>query len=410
MRGDYKVPVVASLKRYSPRPGNQLDYSTSVAWAIAWQASTILYAKNNKMTNMDDIVQHIFAPAYLYQNAIEDNDCSKGISLASGLKVAKEKGMPLFSQFVNFCNGISDPRIDSIARMNTITDYSKIFQLSESSERKIVAVKKTISEGYPAVVGFRVPPSFRTAKEFWQPKEPIDGDYQGHALCVVGYDDSKYGGAFEVANSWGGSWGNKGYMWIRYKDFADFVKYGYEVYVAEKDNSYRLKGDLKIELSNGSAMPVKITAPGKFKAVESYSSGTQFQVKITNEDPAFLYVIGSDLSGECFLLFPNNNTISAALTYKSSHIAIPDETHFIEFDDNAGTDFLCVLYSREELDIEGIVMQITQAKGTFYNKINEVLGHDLLNESINWSDSNMSFEGDSNNGTVVAAIVEIEHN
>ena len=33
----------------------------------------------------------------------------------------------------------------------------------------------------------------------------------GHAMVVVGYDDDKYGGAFEILNSWGTYWGNKGF-------------------------------------------------------------------------------------------------------------------------------------------------------------------------------------------------------
>lgn len=46
------------------------------------------------------------------------------------------------------------------------------------------------------------------------------GDYAGgHALCVVGYDDSKE--AFKVRNSWGASWGDNGYLWIGYDTFLN---------------------------------------------------------------------------------------------------------------------------------------------------------------------------------------------
>ena len=31
-----------------------------------------------------------------------------------------------------------------------------------------------------------------------------------HAMCVVGYDDNKFGGAFLVMNSWGTGWGKGG--------------------------------------------------------------------------------------------------------------------------------------------------------------------------------------------------------
>ncbi len=54
-------------------------------------------------------------------------------------------------------------------------------------------------------------------------------DYSGHALTIVGYDDSIWTdidrdsqvdsfekGAFKVANSWGADWGNQGFLWLAY--------------------------------------------------------------------------------------------------------------------------------------------------------------------------------------------------
>ena len=39
-----------------------------------------------------------------------------------------------------------------------------------------------------------------------------------HAMVIVGYDDNKFGGAFQIANSWGSGWGQNGLFWIRYQD------------------------------------------------------------------------------------------------------------------------------------------------------------------------------------------------
>lgn len=57
----------------------------------------------------------------------------------------------------------------------------------------------------------------------------MNGTNGGHAMTIVGYDDSSWVdinnngvvntgelGAFKVANSWGTSWGNSGYIWIAY--------------------------------------------------------------------------------------------------------------------------------------------------------------------------------------------------
>jgi C1A family cysteine protease len=52
----------------------------------------------------------------------------------------------------------------------------------------------------------------------WQGKLPRENQ-EPHAICIIGYDDKRYGGAFEIVNSWGSDWGNGGYLWIKYNDF-----------------------------------------------------------------------------------------------------------------------------------------------------------------------------------------------
>ena len=37
-------------------------------------------------------------------------------------------------------------------------------------------------------------------------------------MTIVGYDDFVNGGSVLVANSWGTQWGNRGFLWIKYKD------------------------------------------------------------------------------------------------------------------------------------------------------------------------------------------------
>jgi C1A family cysteine protease len=54
----------------------------------------------------------------------------------------------------------------------------------------------------------------------------------GHAMCIVGYDDSLQ--AFKVRNSWGSSWGQQGYWWCSYSSVDQMVQLGrMYVYVEE---------------------------------------------------------------------------------------------------------------------------------------------------------------------------------
>lgn len=54
-----------------------------------------------------------------------------------------------------------------------------------------------------------------------RPTGAVDG---GHAIAVVGYDDAKFGGAFQLVNSWGPSWGARGFCWVSYEDMAELLK------------------------------------------------------------------------------------------------------------------------------------------------------------------------------------------
>lgn len=73
-----------------------------------------------------------------------------------------------------------------------------------------------LADGYPFVFGFSVYESFESDQvantgivPMPKPGETMVG---GHAVCAVGYDQDKKW--FIVRNSWGTSWGDKGYMYM----------------------------------------------------------------------------------------------------------------------------------------------------------------------------------------------------
>lgn len=95
-------------------------------------------------------------------------------------------------------------------------------------------IRNYAASGLPSMFGFSVYSSISQAGTTGEIPLPVAGEHQvgGHAMVVVGYDDTKKvknanatqpsTGAFLIRNSWGASWGDHGYGWLPY----DYVRTG----------------------------------------------------------------------------------------------------------------------------------------------------------------------------------------
>ncbi len=421
------VPESASIKKYAPHPKSQGNHGTCTAWSVGYCGRTIVEAIKQNWTNKDSITAWAYSPAFLFRLLKPtDAGCEGGSSILTALELLKTTGDVSYKDLSDLCvPAVSDHQI-RLASNAKIKDFHKIFDADATASAKIQAVKKSLSEKKPVIIGMICPPSFNNAKDVWVPKEEPLNSYGGHAMCVVGYDNAKE--AFEIQNSWGTGWGNKGYIWVKYDDFANFVKYAFEMVdlPAPKPELADLSGQLKLVLSTGMQMPANLlmstrglsvvpaqTVPGPltiYQVANSYSSGTRFRIYISNNEPAFVYAISSDLSNAVTKIFPYEDGISAALTDRKNDVAIPDEDHFIEFDKQPGKDFLCILYSKTSLDINNIISNITSQQGTFSERIYKVIGKDMVEpKHIKFSKDKIGFEGFSNGKSIVALMVEMDH-
>ncbi|MBB2144382.1 DUF4384 domain-containing protein [Pedobacter sp. LMG 31464] len=423
------TPPSASLKQYAPIPGSQGAYGTCTAWASAYCGRTIVEAIKNNWIDKKEITAKAFAPAFLFRMlSPEDQACKKGTTVAAAFELMKNKGLIPYSQLPVACTPTLTLAQYTTAETGKIKDYMRLFDTNAADEIKIQSVKKSISEKKPVVFGMVCPTSFVTAYGVWKPTEPADPKIGGHALCVVGYDDAKEGGAFEIQNSWGPNWGNEGYMWIKYADFAKYTWYAFEfIDLPEvKPAVADLSGQIRLTLADGKDMPSTLytstrglkVVPAKpaagpltvYQTADVYTTGTRFRIYISNNEPAYVYAISTDLTNEITKIFPYEDGISAALTDKKNDVAIPDEDHFIEFDNKAGKDFLCVLYSKNELNINDIIKKIGAQQGTFSERIFKVIGEKIVNPTdISFTKDKISFTAFSKGKTIVPMMVELEH-
>lgn len=408
------LPQSVSLKKYCPKPGNQLQLNTSPSWAASWSAKTILEAKKNNWTDQEYITHQTYSPAYNYYHIrkAEDETCDTGVDLYSALSFLKNKGVKKYVDFLEFCpRGIPKDILPSDVT-EQISDFTKLFDNYHSDRFKINCLKKSLSENLPVVIGMYCPPSFFTAKNFWQPTEIVNTEYPGHALCVIGYDEEKYGGAFEVINSWGTKWGNDGFMWIRYADFVDYTKYAYEVFNIDKspDGNYDFSGSVSLKLNSSTIVSMEKLDNGTFRTADPMTTGTYFRVYLKNENPAFVYVFGIDESSKFFRIFPHQENISPALIYKTNEVAIPGEDNYIEIIGDPGQENLCILYSKEALDFNELLFNLEKYPGLVSENLDALLEGKIIDPNdIVWKENEIVFTTKSKSKTAIFIQIQINH-
>lgn len=428
----------ASLKRHTPTSRLQ-RYGTCVGWAVAYSARTTLEAQRNNWTDKEVIDENSFSPGYFYRTIAPDKgDCS-GANTSYAVSYLKDYGA-LPSRYWNrtgdeyFCpqSPLESTLIEK-AREYKIDEYARLFERSyDYDASKASKVKLSLDNDNPVVVSLNCPPSFhhvRNGRDLWVPTEDPSGDYGGHAVTVIGYDDNKYDGAFLIQNSWGYDYGDEGFVWVTYDDFNHFFYRALELVNLPKLEPEEpiFKGGLRfIDIDTNEALEFKLAEKFRnwntvlnngehtYKATKSLKSGTRVRIMANNDQPAFVYILGTgSVNTSIANLFPGDNLgLSAALNYKNNEVALPNEDGAFVMDDTVGKDYMIMLFSRESLDINDIKKQLATKTGKFGAKLKSVLGDKLIPyKDITFNKNNIQFEtlykGDDNK--VMALIIEFDH-
>ncbi len=411
-----EIPRTYSLKQYAPEPKSQGQYGTCVGWSTAYAGMTILESLSKNRTDKTSTTDNTFSPGFVYKHAKSESDiyCKMGTYIDEALEIMKTKGVCKYTAMTEAnCPSYISPSILTDAAKYKIKDYAKLFDMFESKEFKITAVKKSLSQNNPVIIGMNTPESFYTALGEWTPTESSSLSYGGHAMCVIGYDDDKYGGAFEIMNSWGTQWGNEGFIWISYETFHDFVKYAYEMIEFKTSvnevKTFSFGGSVKYIKADGTESKA-VYNNGIYIINEPYKSGSLFRMFISNTQSTYVYAFGFDATGKTFTIFPHSDGISPLLNYSSNSVAIPDEDHYIQTDNTTGKDYMCVLYSKNPLNIELIKKSVENLSGNFEFRIFTHLKEMLVDKiNIAFGQENMSFDVKNSSKSVVALIIETEH-
>lgn len=445
------LPSKYSLKQYCPSVKSQSIYSTCTSWATVYAARTIAEAIKYNWDDKEKITGEAFSPLFVYAQIKYSGDvsCNYGTFISDALSLLKETGSPKLYEFNLLCANPDDISLQmkESARKYRIDDWCTLFGYSsKDTEDKIFKVKKSLNENHPVVISMWLDkPTFRETKAVLN-LETVDKEFprkskeQGegyHAMCVVGYDDNVYGGAFQIMNSWGTGWGDQGFFWAKYEDFARTVDQAYEFTIKplplpkpdpKPEPVPVVLNELaaKVEMKRRNGKEIKPTLDSEndlcyYQLYGEVHSGDSLRMYISNNEQAYVYVFSSDMKNNVNELFPRPYVIkeggkierknySPALTYRSNYIALPDEKHSILIDDTKGTDYWCVLYSKEALDFDEILDKVKTHKGSFYEKIRFALGDRMVpKKDIRFVMNKIEF-GAKSEKAIVPVIIEAVHN
>lgn len=438
------LPARASLEKYAPTPGDQGKFGTCVAFAVGYHMRTVIYGIEKRVTDRAALNRAIFSPTFIYEKIKNegDHDCQQGSNPILALELLRTEGVPRLATVPYRCGADIGSGAMMEALEYPILDYQTLFAPDETSaEVRINATKKALADGWPVVLGFKVVKSFYTSGKIWR-RLPSDGGAEGkhgaHAMLVVGYDDAVAGGAFRVMNSWGTRWGDGGFVWIPYADYAAEALCAIQAYgvtppppppapgptpkPAPAPVSARLQGDVSFKLRDGTPMNAvrnfseKTTdATGAedlvaYRMERSYPSGTRFRFFAGTNTQTYLYAFATDLGGQINQILPFADGMSA-LIGPNSTVAFPSEKKVVRMDQNPGTDFLLILYTDRALDPKELKAKMDAASGSLSERARAALGKRLAPKgAVTYSADRIAFTlPDAAPGTVVPLMIEIAH-
>ncbi len=431
-----RIADKASLKQYAPTPKSQGNFGTCVAWAVSYSARTILEAQRNNWSDQSLINSNAFTPAFQYRLVEPDNANCRGAYTGEAVETLKTVGaLPLKfwkrTGDENLCpqQRISTSLVD-IAGDYKISEFTKLFNSDFNDKSKTDKAKLSLSNGNPVVISMICPTSFHHVTQgLWEPEEdPQFGDHGRHAMTVVAYDDDKHGGAFLFQNSWGSSYGDGGFVWVKYADFNNFVYQAIELVqmpkLAPEEPIY--KGSLSI-VNTATGDNIELELAEKFrnwntilesagaytyKAKAPLKSGTSVRILLNNDQPAFAYILGTgSVNTSVQTLFPVEG-LSAALNYRDNEVALPNENGAFVMDDTVGKDYMILLLSREPIDIAELTQKLDGMEGDFSANLKETLGDQLIPfDDVDFAADTAQFEAkhQGDDTKIMAMIIAYDH-
>jgi Papain family cysteine protease len=454
--GDY--PDKLSLRPFCPVPISQGATGACSGYAFGYGAMSIMHnIQSRKAGNAEQKLS--FSPNFIY-NQIKRNltDCLSPSSAEDAILLLKKQGICRLEDFdtQHDCMSMPDMKVMEKALPYRIKEGLSVFPNGEEDERKIAAIKACLQDSMPVIVNLQAYQSFQniSSKGIWT--RPYEDEYLGkHYITIIGYDDSR--GCFEIMNSWGQNWADRGFAFMKYQQLAAWSLAAYYLLLPNQSATTRIFAERAItnnqnsNLKKGSnsnaaasATPIvkqmlHLQGSLQFNHVEKMPDNTigstiskvqwnskkgfyelangnvalneVFQLKAANLDRGkFVYIFSCDPTGDIKLHFPKNSVVSnrsavSLIPYSKVELTIPSPRNALQLS-HIGDDYLCIIYSEEALPIDTYLMklrQIDDVNKNFPTLLAGVIEQKLIsNKNILYSQNTMFASANVSIGSGVA--------
>jgi len=220
MRGrDATRPDRLVLDEYLPPIADQGNTQSCVGWCTAYYCFTATVAHRLRLPSKRRADPHfIFSPAFIWSQ-FNHGDPHCGMRIAQALDILATQGcstidlMPWDPAHVGAHP--SKEAVDRARRFKARQPFCLFKGISHGDAPNPEMLKTWLWEKkQPFVIGIYVYDDFLNVPHTpnYVYSRPSKGYLSGHAVCIIGYDDTKK--AFRAVNSWSSAWGDEGFVWI----------------------------------------------------------------------------------------------------------------------------------------------------------------------------------------------------
>jgi hypothetical protein len=360
------LPEAANLQRFAPAVGNQGQQGSCVAWSSAYAARTILESARTGQG------QTPFSPAFLY-NQIGLEGCQGSYIIRAMEYMTKQGAVPYerFPYTDQNCSRQPDMTMIREAGQYKMRGFNRLSLGDRNDAIDMRAIKENLAQGAPVVIGMMVGQSFMQGmrgKDLWVPEANDKSmmGFGGHAMCLVGYDDRKYGGAFLIMNSWGPEWGTNGFAWVRYPEFNYFTREAYGLEPMARTGAataelnceiglVQVQFDASKKMTPTGYINLRKAGNNAYETVSPIRKGSKFKVEVKNNNECFIYIFGMETDGSAYTLFPYPRKDDPTKTKYSPFMGITGYRLFprdksMTPDSIGNRDKISILVSRKELN------------------------------------------------------------